>query len=81
MKVQAIKSFVEVGPGDRKYRIEQDQVLELPDGCEHWLAVGFVIPVRVQEVETMTRAAPEKAVTRKPKETKAVDKVMKTRGK
>ena len=73
MRVQAVKSFVDK-VGDTKYRVEQGQEFELPEGV-NWLDVGFVIPARDIELKTATIEPKEKAVTRsKPK--KAVDKVM-----
>lgn len=71
IKVQAVKSFVDQ-VGDKKYRVEQGQKLDLPEGAS-WLDVGFVVPVKEQEVETATRQPAERAVTRAKK---AVDKVM-----
>jgi hypothetical protein len=71
IRVQAVKSFVSI-IGDKKYRVEQDQKLELPEGAD-WLEVGFVVPVREEQVETATVKPAEKAVTRTKK---AVDKVM-----
>ena len=74
MKVQAIKSFIDL-VGDRKYRISQGQEFELPEGCEHWLNVGFVVPAREHDIGTAVIEPKEKAVTRG-KTKKAVDKVM-----
>ena len=75
IRVQAVKSFVDQ-VGDKKYRVEQGQKLELPEGAT-WLDVGFVVPVKEQEVETATRQPAERAVTRaKKKASTAVNKVM-----
>ena len=73
MRVKAVKSFVDK-VGDTKYRVEQDQEFELPEGV-NWLDVGFVVPARDIELKTATIAPKEKAVTRS-RASKAVDKVM-----
>lgn len=62
IKVQAVKSFIDI-IGDKKYRVEQDQQLNLPEGAS-WLDVGFVVPVKEQEFETATKQPAERAVTR-----------------
>lgn len=76
MKVIAVKNFVGIIDNVKK-PFEEGQEFELPAGAD-WLDAGLVVPVRTRKVETATRKAPEKAVTRSTTKKGPVDKVMRT---
>jgi len=76
MKVVAIRNFVGIVQHVKR-TYEEGQEFDLPDGVD-WIQAGLVAPVRAEKVETATRKAPEKAVTREAPQKKAVDKVMRT---
>lgn len=82
MQVKIVRSFVDQIAG-QKYKMEEGQVVDLPDGA-NWLDVHFAVPVRGQVMETMTVEPEERAVKPASKKRaarkKAVDKVMRTRG-
>lgn len=64
MKVRAIRSFVGKGPDGIKYRHEEGNIFELPEGSD-WIRAGLVVPVEDEGPETAATQPAETAV--KPK--------------
>lgn len=71
VKVRAIKSFVGKGPDGIKYRANEGDVLEVPEGTD-WIRAGLVVAVEDwDEVETMAKEPAETAVKPKARKVRA----------